>query len=285
MKNLIRQRICQSYKPALIHLGVSFMVALLAAVLIFKFWYPAPLSSAQGVNRLVLIMICVDVVIGPLITLIVYAPAKKSLHFDLATIAALQTIALLYGLQAVNGGRPAYLVFNVDRFDVVAIKEVVPASLALADPQFGISWFGPRWVAARLPVDGARRTQILFSAAAGGADLPQMPEFFVPLEHERPQMLKRIHSLVELRQSNELDDAEWQALIDTFDRPESAMGYLPMRANVKDGAVILDAKTGEVLGIRLLTPRFEAPPRAPARGLSPQAPSPSTRPAPSRSLG
>lgn len=273
MMNLVAKRLRLSGKPALTHLSVSAAVALLALGLIFFTWYPEELASSQGVSRLVLLLIGVDVVIGPLITMIVFDPAKKHLWFDLMTIAALQTAALLYGLGAIHSGRPVYVVFNIDRFDVVAANEVVPASLERAAPEFGTSWFGPRWVAARLPTDLDIRNDILFSAVAGGADLPQMPEFFVPLGEERLQMLKRLHPLEELRSLNEMDDAEWQALISSFNRPESELGYLPMRANASDGAVILDAKTGEVLGIRLLTPQFEAPSRAPAPGLSPQAPS------------
>ena len=46
-------------------------MAAAAMAVIFLLWYPGALAGAQGVSRLVLIMIGVDVVIGPLITLIV----------------------------------------------------------------------------------------------------------------------------------------------------------------------------------------------------------------------
>ena len=46
---------------------------------------------------LILLMIGVDVVIGPLLTLIVFDPKKKHLKFDLVVIAALQLAALAYG--------------------------------------------------------------------------------------------------------------------------------------------------------------------------------------------
>lgn len=261
--NALARRLSLSFKPALIHLGLSALVAAAAMSLIFLLWYPGALAGAQGVSRLVMIMIVVDVVIGPLITLIVYAPGKKSLLFDLMVVAAMQTVALLYGLKAIESGRPAYVVFNVDRFDVIAVKEVLPDSLERAAPELQISWLGPKWAVANLPADPAQRSQILFSAVSGGADLPQMPEFFVPMEGERPQMLKRLHPLEELRKLNSdlRDDAAWQGLLDGFGKEGSELGYLPMAANARDGAVILDAKTGEVLGIRLLTPGYGAPPR------------------------
>lgn len=262
--NVIARRLSHSVKPAAIHLGLSATVALLATALIFLLWYPGALADMQGVSRLVLIMIAVDVVIGPLITLIVYAPGKKSLSFDLMVIAAMQTVALLYGLRAIEDGRPAYVVFNVDRFDVIAVKEVVPDSLARAPEPFRISHFSPKFVAARMPADAAKRNEIMFSSVQGGADLPQLPEYFVKLEDEQTQMLKRLRPLDELRKLNELDDAAWGALLAEVGKSESELGYLPVVANAKDGAAILDAKTGALLGLRLLTPRFDTPLPKPA---------------------
>jgi hypothetical protein len=262
--NAISRRLSLSVKPAALHLGLSATVALLAMALIFLLWYPGALAGLQGVSRLVLMLIGVDVVLGPLITLIVFTPGKKGLKFDLMVIAALQTTALLYGLKAIEDGRPAYVVFNVDRFDVVAVQEVVPDSLARASEGFGVSPFGPRFAAARMPDDAQKRGDIMFSAVQGGADLPQLPEYFVKLEDEEAQMLKRLRPLDELRKLNELDDAAWQALLAEFGKPESELGYLQVVANAKDGVAILDAKTGVLLGLRLLTPRFDAPAKPPA---------------------
>lgn len=259
--NAILRRLSVSFRPALIHLSVSVLIALASMALIFLVWYPSPLDVAQGVSHLVLLMIGVDVMLGPLITCIIFSPAKKYLWVDLMTIAALQTIALLYGLHAIFDGRPAYLVFNVDRFDVVAAKELVMDSLARVPPGLGLSVLGPRTVAARLPAESEKRQAIMFSAASGGADLPQLPEFYVPIEGERSAMLRRLHPLKELRELQEIDDKHWQEMIEDIGVDASSLGYLPMRASAKDGAVFLDSQTGAILGIRMLTPRFDAPSR------------------------
>ena len=128
--NGIARRFQASRRAALIHLSCSAAVAMACMVLVFRFWYPSPLAEAQGVSHLVLMMIAVDVMIGPMITSIVYDPRKKWLRLDLATVAMLQTIALLYGMKAIYGGRPAYLVFNVDRFNVIAVQDINRDSLA-----------------------------------------------------------------------------------------------------------------------------------------------------------
>lgn len=101
------------------HLGCSLLIASAALVLVFAVWYPAPLHVALGVTSVFLLVLLVDVVIGPFLTLLVYKQGKKTLLFDMAVIIALQLSALLYGLWTVAEGRPVWLVFNVDRFDLV----------------------------------------------------------------------------------------------------------------------------------------------------------------------
>lgn len=269
--NALVTRLRGSAKPAALHLAISATVALVALTVIYALWYPGVLDAAQGVSRLVLILIGVDVVIGPLITLIIFVPGKKSLRFDLAVIAAVQVAALLYGLRAIHDGRPAYVVFSVDRFDVVAYADVDRDSLQRAAPGMDLRRWGPKWAGARMPADPKKRSDILFSALGGGPDLQHLPEYYLPLDELRGEMLQRLRPMDELRKINALDDAAWTALLAEFGRTQAELGYLPVVANAVDGAAIVDAKTGEFLGLRLLTPSFatlQKPPEAPRVPLS-----------------
>lgn len=282
--NALARRLRASLKPAGLHLALSATVALIALALIYGLWYPGALAVAQGVSKLVLILIGVDVVIGPLITLLVYVPGKKSLLFDLMFIAVLQTVALFYGLQAIHGGRPAYVVFSVNRFDVVAYQDVDRNSLGHAAPPSGISCWGPNWAGARMPDDPKKRSDILFSALQGGADLQNLPEYFLPLDALRNEMMAQLRPMDELRKLNALEPEAWKSLLEEFGRAESELGYLPLVGNAKDGAIILDAKSGEVLGLRLLTPSFESPPKPEGASKAPPR-RPTQAPAAAQGLG
>lgn len=265
--NAIARRLRNSRKPALIHLCISALVALVAMALIFRVWYPGALAPIQGVNRLVLVLIGVDVVIGPLITAIIYDPAKKWLRLDLAVIAALQTTALLYGLHTIFIGRPVYVVFNVDRFNVVQAQDVDRASLekAVKQGQPGLPWWGPRTLASRLPTDAKEREALLFSSLSGGADLPQLPHLFVPYADDRAAVRARQRPLRELKQLNGLDDAAWTALLATLGRGESGLAYLPLMGKEREGAVVVDAGTARIIRILALTPGWtKIDPAAPA---------------------
>jgi hypothetical protein len=245
-------------KAGALHLGISAAIALAAAALIFLVWYPAPLFTAQGVSRIVLLLIAVDVAIGPLITVIIFNRAKKSLRADLAVIATLQLSALLYGLHAIFSARPALLVFNIDRFEVVTALDVDTESLnrARAAGHPGLSGWRPRVVAALLPTDRKERNKLLLSAVQGGADLAQSPEWYVPYETTSDEIRARIRPLSELRGNNGMTDSGWRDFLLSLDRPESQMGYLPLRAKVHDGAVIVDSRTAEIVKITLLEPKW-----------------------------
>ena len=134
------------WKAAAIHLGICALIALAVFACMALLWYPQPYFEAVGGAKLALTIIGVDVVIGPLITLVVYNPIKKSLRFDLAVVALLQMGALVYGVYVVYMARPVYVVFNVDRFDVVGANELVPGDWqTLAPDEFKtLPLTGPR---------------------------------------------------------------------------------------------------------------------------------------------
>ncbi len=72
------------WKAAGIHLSISILIGLVVGALLFGVWYPPPFFHAAGADMLVLLLVGVDVVLGPLLTLIVFKSGKRGLKFDLA---------------------------------------------------------------------------------------------------------------------------------------------------------------------------------------------------------
>ena len=106
------------------HLLGSVILGLCAAALVFLVWYPNPLHKAAGVTHIFLLLLLVDVIVGPVVTLIVFNRAKPELRRDLVIVLLLQLSALAYGMYTVFVPRPAYLVFAADRFDVVYANDL-----------------------------------------------------------------------------------------------------------------------------------------------------------------
>jgi hypothetical protein len=233
-------------------LVLSAAIAGAVLLLMLLVWYPGPLFQAAGGSHLVLVLIGVDVTLGPLITLIIFKAGKKGLKFDLACIAAVQLAALLYGMHAVYLARPVYLTFTVDRFDLVTAKDLDPADLQkVTRPEFKQPPFGgPRYAAAVLPEDPDERTRIL-NTSLQGKDLQMYPQHYVPYEQEVPTALKKAQPLDRLIK---LDGDAVRAFLESARRAPNSVRYLPLRAPAKDAAVLIDAASGKPLEILLIEP-------------------------------
>jgi hypothetical protein len=236
-------------KAAVIHLSLSAVVALLCLLLVFQLWYPSPLHTALNVTHIFLILLFVDVSLGPLLTLIVFKVGKKTLVFDLTVIAVCQISALIYGVWTVAEGRPAWIVFNVDRFDAVQVVDLDQRNLDQVEPQFQhASLLGPVWVGAIRPESKEERTNIMFEAAAGGNDIAQHPHLYRSLDQFSDQIEQRAQPLDNLKKYNP-EDLVNKILADW----PTATHWLPLKARAKPMVVLLDGKF-HVLGIINLNP-------------------------------
>lgn len=233
----------------LIHLTISLLVALGIVALVYLVWYPQPLAKAMGVTDIFLIMLAVDVLLGSVLTLIVYKEGKKSLKFDLAVIVIIQLSALIYGLFVIVQGRPVWLVFNADRFDAIAYQEIDNRKIEQAKLMYQKpSWSSPKIVAAILPADIEQRNDITLEAVFAGIDIAHRPNLYVPLSQEKANMQKKQLSLSELKKYNTTQEVTTI----TSAHPQ-ATAYLPLKANAVDMTVLLD-KNGDVVKIVDLRP-------------------------------
>ena len=243
------------YKAALIHFALSLLVAAIATGLLLGIWYPPPYFQAGGAGRLLLLVVGVDVILGPLLTLIVFDTRKPELKRDLAIIVALQLTALAYGFHVMLQSRPVFLVAAVDRFIVVSANQLEPTDLAQAHkPEWRkLSWTGPVLVAAERPVVADDRNEMMFSALAG-KDIEQYPRFYVDYQQEAGGLLQRAHPLSRLRAMNPDDAGKIAVWLKRNNRSEESVVWLPIIARMKDITMLLDKETGEPLGAIAVDP-------------------------------
>ena len=237
------------FKFVTAHLIISICVAAVAACIVFFCWYPFPLNKAVGVTHIFLMMLGIDIVLGPFFTWLVYKEGKKSLKFDLTIIIAIQISALLYGVYSIEQGRPAWLVYNVDRFELVRKNEIVAQNINQAQPQFQqLSWLKPQFVATQFAQDVKQRNDDMFAEVLGGISLAQRPERYVDFSQAKAQLQKRAQSLELLPQYND------KAVVEkTLVKYPKATAFLPMKASAVDMTVLINHK-GEVVKIVDLRP-------------------------------
>lgn len=235
------------------HLAISGLVGLVTAALVYALWYPGLLGRAVGVTEIFLMVLVVDVAVGPLLTLVAYKPGKPGLRLDLALIAVLQVSALLYGVHTVAVGRPAFLVFVKDSFTVVRVPDVEAAHWqAAVAPYHRPPWLGPIWVAAYMPEDVDTRNEIVWAILSGGADLTERPQFYAPLQQAAGELKSSAQPLVQLHEFNP-GQIDAVAALEKRYLGQSA-GFLPLKARTRDMAVIVNVQTGEVLETADLRP-------------------------------
>ena len=168
-----------------VHLLCSLGVAALAGALVFGLWFPYPYRELAGGRELFLLIVVVDVVCGPVLTMVLYDPAKPrtELWRDLGLVVLLQLAALGYGLHMVWQARPVYLVQEVDRFKVIALPALEDVSVANLPPALQPRWMGgPITVAIRAPKDVAEKNKVMFESVQGGRDYAERAEFYLPYE-------------------------------------------------------------------------------------------------------
>jgi hypothetical protein len=245
------------YQAFGLHLSGSVLIALCSAALVFLVWYPSPLAEATGVTNIFLMLLVVDVVIGPFITLIVFNTAKKELKRDLLIILLLQVAALLYGLHAVFIARPVYVVYNASQFDLVYANDLSDEKLAkVTNPLFkSIPLWGPETIAAQFPDNTQTTSDIVLSAISGGDDLPQMPEYYLPYADKKAQIIKAIKPLESLRKLNADKNKEIDDLKQRYAANKAGIGFFPLIGKVKDLTVIVALDSAEVLEMNTLKPR------------------------------
>lgn len=123
------------YKAALLHFGISASLFSLVFFVLFTLWYPEPFFSSGGGWQGLKIVGSIDLVLGPLLTLIVFntTKPKRELTTDLAIIATLQFSALLWGVYTLYQQRPVALAFYDTAFYTVTATELTEQNYALSN--------------------------------------------------------------------------------------------------------------------------------------------------------
>jgi len=226
------------------HFTLSLFIAFLALLLVFMFWYPSPLARAVGVTHLFIMMLAIDVIAGPILGFIVYKEGKKTLKMDLAIIILIQLSALSYGLYSIEKGRPTYIVYNIDRFELVRKNEI-----ASNDHQHNEN-FGsyPSYVAVQYPSDPKLKEKLMFDEVFSGVSLSQRPEYYQDLSSVHPQIKHKMQPLRTLADFNAPEQVE-----KVIKKYSDASGFVPLKANHLDMTALLD-QNAQVIKIVNLRP-------------------------------
>lgn len=174
------------FKAFSIHFAISFVIFLILLYFILVQWYPEPLFSTDGGWRVIRIIIGVDLILGPLLTLIVFKAGKAGLKFDLTVIALIQTLALSWGVWTTYNERPVALVYTLDYFTPVPAYQLKEQGLTSAKlREFGDSW--PVIIYIDIPKE--KLSSILAESMRSGKPLYLLSKYYSKFSKEQAQVL------------------------------------------------------------------------------------------------
>ena len=232
-------------RASAIHLGISLALAGLMAWLVFGLWYAYPYREISGGRELFMLVIAVDVVMGPLITLMIFNRAKprRELITDLSIVALLQLAALGYGVWTVYAARPVHLVFEYQRLNVVHAADIDPETLPQAPPALqSLPRTGPTLLSLRRFKDASEEYDSTMAAVAGVPQAAQ-PMLWQPWEASRADILQAARPIAELQQRFSAQSALIDSAIASTGRPAEALRTLPLVTRKGDWTVLIDAQT------------------------------------------
>ena len=224
----------------LIHLAISFIIFLVLAYLMVTYWYPLPFFYTDGGWQGLRIIVSVNLVLGPLLTLIVYKPGKPGLKLDLTLIGLAQAAALTWGIWVTYTERPVTMVYTLKYFTPVSAKllsktGILPENLTT----YGEKTPVPIYV--DLPQDPEEHQKFLAQAVSSGTPLYLFTELYEKFDTESLQILKQ--------QSDQLyrhleTDPDGKKLLDAFFQihPELYNRYLfiPLHSRYQRLVIVVD---------------------------------------------
>jgi len=234
-----------------VHLLASIVVLALSFGLLYFGWYAWPAWYLLGAGSMVGLIVLVDALLGPLLTLMIASPAKPraELRRDIGLIVLVQVAALVYGLFTLWQARPLFYALTLDRIELITAAEFDRQGLEQA-AQKGAkimpTWTSrPQWIWAPLPDNPEQAQAIVMSAISGGGDVTSMPELFRPWSEGAAVLRTLLHPLPSLTAMGGLEEAAYKALLGRLGRSEADFGWLLLQGGRRSGSMIFERASGQ----------------------------------------
>ena len=234
----------------------SLSVAIVGAVfaVVFFVWYPQPYFEVVGAWYPIRILVIVDVILGPILTLIIFKAGKPGLRFDLSIIALIQVAALIYGTTIIYQERPYFLVYSVDRFELVPKKDIDLSKIryeSLTDKPL----IGAIPVFARLPEDRQALSDFTTGVILEGKpDLERRAEFWHPYKEHASEIEAEARDLSELLTAGGKIEDQAARVKEKYQADHPRLGFVPLMGRTETFSMLLDLDTGETLEVLDIDP-------------------------------
>jgi hypothetical protein len=238
-----------------LHLLASTVALSLIVGSLYLGWYHWPGWYLADVTQVVLVMMGVDVVVGPLLTFVIANKNKprRELTRDIAMIVAVQLVALIYGSASLWNGRPLYYAFSENVLQVVQAYDIDHEQAQAGrrqNPALAPHWYSlPRWIWAPLPENQETRDKIVQSAISGGDDVVSMPVYFKPWDQGLPSLRGQLTKLDDSKFFGKADKTKLKAGMAAAGLKTDQPDTIPFTGRSKPLLAVFDLENLKIIGI------------------------------------
>ena len=179
-------------KASVIHMLISAMVLLVFFSVVYFIWYPNPLHQLHSTLNVTQIVVAVDLVLGPLLTLVIFNIKKPRAELvrDVSLIVLVQIIALGWGMHITHKVRPAFVVFHLDAMYSVT-RDDIQRSTSADESLLPYFWQKPEYVYIP-PLQGEEVVQHVVNVIKKGeSDIMYHTDRYLPFMENIDEMLAR----------------------------------------------------------------------------------------------
>lgn len=171
------------FKALAAHLSISLVLVGTAVALMWFRWFPAPLFFTDGGGIGLKLLVLVDLVLGPLLTFVVFNPAKGrgKMVFDLAVIGLFQLGAYGYGLHSIHTVRVQAVAFHERVFHAVTANRFDDQTVA-ENGWEALGEHAPYLVNVRAPRDSEESAGIVAFGFTAGIEPYELHFLYEPLD-------------------------------------------------------------------------------------------------------
>ena len=232
------------FKAFAIHFAISLVIFFILLFFILAQWYPEPLFSNDGGWRVIRIIIGVDLILGPVLTLMVFKVGKPGLKFDLAMIAIVQALALSWGVWVTYNERPVAYVYTLDYFTPVPAYQLAEQGITSKElKKYGDS--SPVYIYSDIPKE--KVSQSIVKSMKAGKPLYLLTEYYKNMSSEQSKILKDGSMNLEkyVKDKPKLKQLYKNALLSTV---QTNVSYLALHSREKWNTVIFDLDKMKIIG-------------------------------------
>ncbi len=236
------------FKAAGIHLGISSIIFLVLSYFIIFQWYPFPYFTADGGWQGIRIVALIDLVLGPLLTLIIFNhhKSRREIRFDLGAIALVQASVLAWGIYTVHDERPAAVIHWDGEFYTMPSKSFKEQGISLNElKQFSDQ--KPPLIHAHRSTDLETFNEILrLSTEEGLAPFEQL-HLYRSLKESREVVFMHQLNIDEIVSYNDTMKVELDTFLAESGREKDDFVYMPLNARYHN-VILIFSKEGDVKG-------------------------------------